>query len=85
MQDVLKAAVALHQSGRLAEAAPLYQQVLAADASNAEAMHLLGVLHHQQGGARSRGRADRTGGGLEAQRCGISRQPRRGLSSTRAV
>jgi tetratricopeptide (TPR) repeat protein len=49
MQDVLKAAISLHQSGDLAQASALYQKVLANEPENAEAMHLLGVLSHQQG------------------------------------
>ena len=49
MQDVLKAAVSLHHAGKLAQAAALYQNVLATEPENAEAMHLLGVLSHQQG------------------------------------
>ena len=49
MQDVLKAAMSLHQAGNLAQAELLYQKVLAGEPENAEAMHLLGVLHHQQG------------------------------------
>jgi len=49
VEDVLRAAIALHQTGQLGQAAQLYQKVLARDESNAEALHLLGVLHHQQG------------------------------------
>src|SRR5262249_12428861 len=37
------------QSGQLNQAAQLYQQVLAKEEQNADALHLLGVLHHQQG------------------------------------
>jgi tetratricopeptide (TPR) repeat protein len=49
MQDVLKAAISLHQSGDLVQASALYQKILASEPENAEAMHLLGVLSHQQG------------------------------------
>ncbi|MGO9464002.1 MAG: tetratricopeptide repeat-containing sulfotransferase family protein [Isosphaeraceae bacterium] len=49
MQDHLRAAIALHQAGQLGRAAERYQQVLAQDPSNADALHLLGVLHHQEG------------------------------------
>jgi tetratricopeptide (TPR) repeat protein len=49
MQDVLRAAISLHQSGDLAQASALYQKILANERENAEAMHLLGVLSHQQG------------------------------------
>ncbi len=49
MQEVLSTAVALHQAGRLGSAAPLYRKVLAGEPENADALHLLGVLYHQQG------------------------------------
>ena len=49
MQDVLTTAIEMHQGGRLGEAATLYQKVLAQEKENAVALHLLGVLHHQQG------------------------------------
>ncbi len=49
MQDVLSAAIEMHRSGQLAAASQLYQRVLAREQGNAEALHLLGVLHHQQG------------------------------------
>ena len=49
MQDTLSAAVELHQTGQLSAAASLYQKVLTGDPENADALHLLGVLHHQQG------------------------------------
>jgi tetratricopeptide (TPR) repeat protein len=49
MQDVLTTAIELHQGGRLTQAAALYQKILAQEKDNAVAMHLLGVLHHQQG------------------------------------
>jgi len=49
MQDVLRNAMELHQAGQFGRAALLYQQVLRKEEENAEALHLLGVLHHQQG------------------------------------
>src|SRR4029077_13687264 len=49
MQDVLMAAIEMHQSGQLGTAAQLYQRILSREQENAEALHLLGVLHHQQG------------------------------------
>jgi tetratricopeptide (TPR) repeat protein len=49
MQDVLTAAIEMHRSGQLGAASQLYQKVLAREHENAEALHLLGVLHHQQG------------------------------------
>ena len=42
-------AIALHQAGRLAEAEALYRQILAAQPSHADALHLLGVIAHQVG------------------------------------
>lgn len=47
--EALHAAVALHQQNRLQEAADLYQRILQADSSVADAWHLLGVLLHQVG------------------------------------
>ena len=41
-------AIALHRSGRLAEAEQLYREVLAADPRDFPARHLLGVIHAQQ-------------------------------------
>jgi tetratricopeptide (TPR) repeat protein len=49
MQDVLTTAIEMHQAGRLTQAAALYQKILSQEKDNAVAMHLLGVLHHQQG------------------------------------
>lgn len=39
----------MHRSGQLGSAAQLYQNVLARDPDSVEALHLLGVLRHQQG------------------------------------
>lgn len=41
--------VAHHRAGRLAEAAAVYEQVLAAAPAHAPALHALGVIRHQQG------------------------------------
>jgi tetratricopeptide (TPR) repeat protein len=49
MQNVLTAAIEMHRSGQLGPALQLYQKVLAREQGNAEALHLLGVLYHQQG------------------------------------
>lgn len=47
--ELLATAIELHRAGNLLAALPLYQTVLAQDQDNADALHLLGVLHHQQG------------------------------------
>ena len=49
MQDLLKSALRLHQAGQLEAAAGLYQTVLSKEPDNANALHLLGLLHHQRG------------------------------------
>jgi tetratricopeptide (TPR) repeat protein len=46
---LLRQAVAQHQSGKLPQAIAAYQQVLAADPRNADALHLLGVALAQAG------------------------------------
>ncbi len=47
--DPLQEGFRYHQAGRLAEAEARYQQVLAAEPSHADALHLLGVVSHQAG------------------------------------
>src|SRR3981189_671942 len=42
-------ALALHQAGRLAEAEPLYRQVLAGAPRHFDGLPLLGVIHYQKG------------------------------------
>jgi tetratricopeptide (TPR) repeat protein len=49
MDDTLNCAIGMHQAGRLRDAARVYLQLLARDQNHADALHLLGVLHHQQG------------------------------------
>ncbi len=49
MRKLLRTAIERHRSGRLDEAASLYRHVLANEPENAEALHWLGVLHHQAG------------------------------------
>lgn len=49
MQNILATAIEMHQTGQLGPAAQLYQKVLAQEQENADALHLLGVLRHQQG------------------------------------
>ncbi len=47
--EALRIAVGHHQAGRLQAAEQMYRQVLAADSSNADALHLLGVIACQTG------------------------------------
>jgi protein O-GlcNAc transferase len=47
--EILNRALAFHQTGRLAEAQSLYEQLLAQEPQHADALHLLGVLLGQQG------------------------------------
>ena len=47
--QLIEDAIGLHRIGRLAEAETLYQQVLAVEPSNFDAVHLLGVLAQQAG------------------------------------
>jgi tetratricopeptide (TPR) repeat protein len=49
MPDTLHFALQHHQQGRLHEAARLYQALLAVQPGHLEALHLLGVVAHQQG------------------------------------
>lgn len=49
MTDRFTEAVALHEGGRLEEAAAIYRSVLASDPRHTDACHLLGVVLHQQG------------------------------------
>jgi protein O-GlcNAc transferase len=48
-EALLPHAVALHQSGRLAEAAQLYRQIIEATPQDFDATHLLGVIDLQEG------------------------------------
>lgn len=48
---LLRQAVALHQQGRLAQAQALYEQVLAQDPRQFDALHLSGVIARQRGDA----------------------------------
>jgi tetratricopeptide (TPR) repeat protein len=45
--DLLRQATAHHQAGRLAQAQAMYRQILAANPDHPDALHLLGVLAHQ--------------------------------------
>jgi tetratricopeptide (TPR) repeat protein len=49
MNDLLTTAIEFHRSGQLGPAAQLYQKILIQEQDNADALHLLGVLHDQQG------------------------------------
>jgi len=51
-RDEFADAVHLHQSGDLDAAASLYESVLHRDRTRADALHLLGVVRHQQGQSR---------------------------------
>lgn len=46
---MLARAVALHRSGKLRDAEPLYAAVLAAEPDHPDALHFLGLLRHAQG------------------------------------
>ncbi|SDF92820.1 tetratricopeptide repeat protein [Paraburkholderia phenazinium] len=50
---VLAHAFDLHRAGQLDQAAPLYQEALAIDPRQAEALHYFGVLQHQRGAHRA--------------------------------
>ncbi len=52
MQTQVATALQLHQAGQLERASQLYQQVLAGEPDNADALHFLGLLRHQQGDHR---------------------------------
>jgi tetratricopeptide (TPR) repeat protein len=45
----LRKALEFHQRGQLAEAEPIYRQILATDPLHADSLHLLGLLAHQVG------------------------------------
>jgi Flp pilus assembly protein TadD len=49
IQTCLQDALRHHQAGRVADAAALYERVLAAQPENADALHLLGLAKHQAG------------------------------------
>jgi tetratricopeptide (TPR) repeat protein len=49
IEGLLLQAARLHEAGRLAEAAQLYQQILQIDPRHADALHRLGIAAHQLG------------------------------------
>ena len=52
MQKQLNQALTLHQNGQLDEAKPLYKTILDQHPDHAECLHLLGILHGQQGNTK---------------------------------
>ena len=48
-EELLPQAIALHECGRLAEAAALYDRVLEDDPNEPNALHLMGLVQHQRG------------------------------------
>src|SRR5438105_941323 len=46
---LLRQALEHHQAGRLADAAALYQEILAADPEHADGLNLMGVIANQSG------------------------------------
>ena len=49
MNDSFRLALEQHQQGFLDQAAQLYLKVLSREPEHADALHLLGVVAHQQG------------------------------------
>jgi len=49
IDQALNKALGLHQAGRLAEAEPLYRQILALDPKHVDSLHLLGVVAYHVG------------------------------------
>jgi len=49
----LQTAIGHHQNGRLIQAQALYQQILQANPKQPDALHLLGLIEHQQGQSQS--------------------------------
>lgn len=49
IQQAINTAILHHQAGQLGAAEPIYNQVLAIDPENFDALHLLGVMAHQSG------------------------------------
>ena len=49
LDRALQLALQHHRAGRLAEAEPIYRQVLARQPDHPDALHLLGLIAHQVG------------------------------------
>jgi predicted O-linked N-acetylglucosamine transferase (SPINDLY family) len=47
--SIFRQGASLHQAGRVAEAEPLYRQILKIEPDHAETLHLLGLICHQTG------------------------------------
>ena len=50
-QALLQQAMRLHQGGQIQQAMGIYTQILKTDPDYADALHLLGLGHHQSGNA----------------------------------
>ncbi|MBI4659564.1 MAG: tetratricopeptide repeat protein [Verrucomicrobia bacterium] len=53
IEQALREALALHQSGQLSEAEPIYRRILAERPTHADSLHLLGFLNFQKGQVQS--------------------------------
>jgi Tfp pilus assembly protein PilF len=53
--QLLDQALGHHRAGRLAQAEPLYREILAGDPTHSDAWHLLGLLAHQTGNHQAAG------------------------------
>ena len=49
IQDGIHRAISFHQSNQLEKAESIYREVLESQPDNADALHLLGLIHHQRG------------------------------------
>lgn len=49
LQEALRLAIRHHQAGQLAQAEPIYRQILQSQPDHPDALHLLGVIAHQVG------------------------------------
>ena len=49
LPELLAEATRLHRAGRLDQAAALYRRIISADPRQADALHLLGLVHHARG------------------------------------
>ena len=78
MQDVLKAAMGMHQAGDLGQAGPLYQKVLARSRRTPRRC-ICSACCTIKRGITTRRRDDQPSGGSAAQRGGVPREPGRGL------